>query len=64
MKLEEEAKKFMEQKKTPGKEGLDRQAVRFYLGQVISSGAMWGEEELRNRVQMLIKLENELTWGS
>lgn len=67
MSLEKEAKEFMEQKKTPEKEGLDRQAVRFYLAQVVSASIAakvnLTNAEVTDRVLRLIEMENELVRG-
>ena len=58
MNLEQEAKDYLEKKKTPAKEGLDRAAVRFYLGALCCK--YYFEADLEEKVLQLIRLENKL----
>jgi hypothetical protein len=56
--LEQEAKDYLEKKKTPAKEGLDREAVRFYLGAMCTEHSL--DYYLVDRVKRLIEIENKL----
>jgi hypothetical protein len=56
--LEQEAKDYLEKKKTPAKEGLDREAVRFYLGALCTEHRL--EDDLVRNVRKLIEIENKL----
>jgi hypothetical protein len=58
--LEQEAKDYLEKKKTPAKEGLDKEAVRFYLGALCAEYKYKPDGDLVWQVKRLIEIENKL----